>query len=114
MAPAGRIATRYVDVEPALLVITKVLSTVLVAAGTVYSVVAVVAEGFDCPKTLYIVAMIYIPESKNTLKSPAPAGPVAPAGPDGPVAPVVPVPVGPVGPVAPGTVLAGPVGPLAP
>ena len=45
------------------------LITALVAAATVYNVVAVVAAGFDCPKTLYVVAIkfLYPPINKNGL-----------------------------------------------
>ena len=75
--------------------------------GTVYSAVAVVAAGFDCPSTLYELGIDYAPISKNASKSPEPAGPVGPVmlepvTPVKPVAPVKPVePVFPVGPVAP-------------
>jgi len=30
-----------------------------VADGTVYSVVAVVADGLDCPSTLYVIAIYF-------------------------------------------------------
>jgi hypothetical protein len=44
--------------------------TVCVADGTVYSVVAVVALGADCPRTLYVVGIFllsYIPPSIKTV-----------------------------------------------
>jgi hypothetical protein len=70
-----------------------VLITALVAAATVYNVVAVVAAGFDCPKTLYVVAIkfLYPPINKNGLNvSPEPA-PLVPALPVYPRLPALPV-----------------------
>ncbi len=58
--------------------------------GTVYSAVAVVAAGFDCPSTLYELGIDYAPISKNASKSPEPAGPVGPVMLE-PVVPVAPV-----------------------
>jgi hypothetical protein len=42
--------------DPVLVTLT-LETIVLVDAGTVYSVVAVVADGADCPKTLYTVGI---------------------------------------------------------
>jgi hypothetical protein len=50
---------------------TIVDTTVDVEAGTVYRFVAVVADGFDCPRTLYAVAIVfllsYIPPSISAV-----------------------------------------------
>ena len=54
---------RNVAAEPARFATVIVDITVEVAEGTVYRVVAVVAEGFDCPSTLYVVAIVYAPIS---------------------------------------------------
>jgi hypothetical protein len=52
VAPAGRTAIRNVAAVDVRLA-TEILDTTAdVEAGTVYSVVAVVADGFDCPRTL--------------------------------------------------------------
>jgi hypothetical protein len=52
VAPAGLTATLKVAAVFARLHTFNVLAMVLVLAGTVYNVVAVVADGFCCPKTL--------------------------------------------------------------
>ena len=51
----------------------RVDNTAALPDGTVYSVVIVFAVGVICPKTLYVVAIDYIPGSKKGLKlSPPP------------------------------------------
>ena len=85
-APATRTAIRNVPDVPRFA--TFIVDTIVdVEAGTVYSVESELAEGFDCPKTLYVVGMIYAPiKRKGDIESPPPD----PAGPVGPVAPVGP------------------------
>jgi hypothetical protein len=79
LAPAGLTATRYVSAVALVLHTVNVLTTVLVKAGTVYSVVNVVALGADCPKTLYAVAMYYAPMNKKMSCRPAVPPPPDPA-----------------------------------
>ena len=71
-SPACRIATLYSAAAASRLQTFNVLHTALLPAGTVYNVVFVVALGFDCPKILYVIAIIcpYIPASKNGCRSP--------------------------------------------
>ena len=59
--------------------IEMVLHTLDVDAGTVYSVVFVVALGFICPRTLYVVANFYAPINKNVCSKPPPPPPEVPA-----------------------------------
>ena len=56
-AAAGRIAILNVPAVDAWLHTVNVDNTVEVEDGTVYSVVAVVAAGFDCPSVLYTVGI---------------------------------------------------------
>ena len=63
---------RYVAAEDAWLHTEIVDTIVCVDDGTVYRVVADVADGFDCPRTLYVVAidyfsLSYIPPNSNAV-----------------------------------------------
>jgi hypothetical protein len=51
-APAGRTEIRNVAAVDVKLATEILDTTACVADGTVYRVVAVVADGFDCPRTL--------------------------------------------------------------
>lgn len=70
---------------------TFIVDTIVdVADGTVYKVVSVLADGFDCPRTLYVVAIAYAPikrKGDNESPPPEPAGPVGPVAPVGPTCP---------------------------
>lgn len=61
MAPPTRTATRNVAAVEARFATTRVETTADFADGTVYKVVAVVAAGFDCPRTF--LAISYAPIS---------------------------------------------------
>jgi hypothetical protein len=52
---------RYVPAVAVWLAMVIVDTIACVADGTVYSVVAVVADGLDCPSTLYVVGIIISP-----------------------------------------------------
>ena len=69
MAPAGLMAALNVTLAALTLHILSVEIIALFAAGTVYSVVNVLGEGRDCPKTLNVVAMCfpYIPANMNDI-----------------------------------------------
>ena len=58
---------RYVPALAARLATVIVDTIVDVAAGTVYKVVKVVADGADCPSTLYVVAIVYAPIYRNDV-----------------------------------------------
>ncbi len=66
-APATLTAMRYVPAVAARLATVIVDTIVDVAAGTVYKVVKVVADGADCPSTLYVVAIVYAPIYRNDV-----------------------------------------------
>ena len=72
-APAGLTAILNVPDVPKLATFI-VDTTVEVDEGTVYSVESELAEGFDCPKTLYVVGMIYAP-IKSSSENAAPPPP---------------------------------------
>ena len=65
-APATLTAMRYVPALAARLATVIVDTIVDVLAGTVYKVDKVVADGADCPSTLYVVG-IYAPIYKNDV-----------------------------------------------
>jgi hypothetical protein len=54
-APAGRIAIRNVAAVVVRLAIEIDDTTASLDAGTVYRVVSVVADGFDCPRTFLAI-----------------------------------------------------------
>ena len=64
-SPAGRMANLNVPPVDERLQIEIDDATVWVDDGTVYNVVSVVADGATWPSTLYVVGMVYIPESTN-------------------------------------------------
>ncbi len=66
-APATLTAMRYVPAVAARLATVIVDTIVEVAEGTVYKVVKDVADGADCPSTLYVVAIVYAPINRNEV-----------------------------------------------
>ena len=58
---------RYVVEVGPRFVTTIVDTTAELAAGTVYNVVNVLALGWTCPSTLYVVGIIYAPIKRNTV-----------------------------------------------
>jgi hypothetical protein len=67
VSPPGRTANLKVAADAPRFPIVNVEATVEVAEGTEYRVVGVAADGFTCPRTLYVVGTYYAPIKRNTV-----------------------------------------------